>query len=145
MLLLFTWKQLVWIGAAYTILLNLRKYGYWIYPVMAAALALWAMAAFYVCRKASAGRAPARAAPYALIACVPFAWFTVIQHHSGLLHIWFTFRIVGVTALAFAAAGVKLFRPGREKRAFADGLVVFRTDKGKYLVKALALCEGFML
>lgn len=101
-------------GALYTISLNLQKYESWLYPVLAALLlAAAAAAAIYAARKASPARALSCMPPYLLIACIPFAWYTVVQHHSGL-HVWFTFRVVGVTAMALGAMGLKLFRLGRE-------------------------------
>lgn len=111
-------------GAVYTIFLNLQKYDSWLYLAMTVLLlAADAVAFFYACRKASFQRAMAYCVPYMLIACMPFAWYTVVQHHSGL-HVAFTFRIVSVAELALGCIALGLFRLGR--RSAGNGVVLFR-------------------
>lgn len=50
--------------------------------------------------------------PFVLIALVSFAWYFVVQHHSGL-HVAFTFRIISVAGMALGSIGLGLLRLGR--------------------------------
>lgn len=102
-------------GGFYVIALNLQEYGALIYPVIVCLLILFDLAAFVLAsRRVSLKRAMACCVPYLLIACIPFAWYIVVQHHSGL-HIAFTFRIISVAGLALGAAGLGLLQlAGRE-------------------------------
>ena len=104
-------------GGFYVIGLNLGEYDSLIYPVMAVALLLFDIAVFvWACRRASLKRAVLCCVPFLLIACLPFAWYIVVQHHSGL-HIAFTFRNMGVVALAFGAMGFSLLRLDKKEAA----------------------------
>lgn len=101
-------------GALYTVSLNIKEYDSWFYPVLAAALVLADAAAFvYACRRTSLKRAAAGCIPFVLIALVPFAWYFVVQHHSGL-HVAFTFRIISVAGMALGSIGLGLLRLGRK-------------------------------
>lgn len=109
-------------GALYAISLNLREYDPWFYSAVAAALVLADVAAFvYACRKTSLKRAAAGCVPFLFIALLPFAWYFVVQHHSGL-HVVFTFRIVSVAGMAFGGMGLKLLRLGRDKSGRGQNL-----------------------
>ena len=102
-------------GGFYVIALNLQEYKLWIYPVLAGVLVLLDIAVFvWAGRRASFKRALVCSVPYLLIACIPFAWYIVVQHHSGM-HIAFTFRIISVAALALGAVGLSLIRLGKEE------------------------------
>lgn len=102
-------------GGFYVIALNLQEYKFWIYPVLAGVLVLLDIAAFvWASRRTSFKRASVCCVPYLLIACIPFAWYIVVQHHSGM-HTAFTFRIISVAALALGAAGLSLIRFGKEE------------------------------
>ncbi len=113
-------------GGFYVIGLNLQEYSSWIYPAMAILLAVFDAAAFVVAvRRSSLKRALGCCVPYLMTACLPFAWYIVVQHHSGL-HVPFTFRIVSVAAMAMGAAGLRLLavkqgRAGEEDVSAALG------------------------
>lgn len=97
-------------GGFYVIGLNLGEYDSMLYPLMAVLLLLFDITVFvWACRRASLKRAVVCCVPYLLIACLPFAWYIVVQHHSGL-HIAFTFRNIGVASLALGAMGFSLLR-----------------------------------
>ncbi len=101
-------------GGLYVIGMNLQAYQSWIYPVLAALLAVADLAALcYAVRKTSWKRALSYCVPYLLTACIPFGWYIVVQHHSGM-HVVFTFRILSVVWLAFCAIGLGLWRMGRQ-------------------------------
>lgn len=102
-------------GGFYVIGLNLGEYDSLIYPVMAVLLLLFDIAVFvWAWRRASMKSAVVCCVPYLFIACLPFAWYIVVQHHSGL-HIAFTFRNIGVAGLALGAAGFSLLRLGKKE------------------------------
>ena len=104
-------------GGLYVIMLNLQEYKFWIYPVLAGVLVLFDIVAFVrASRRVSIKRAAVCSVPYLLTACLPFVWYIVVQHHSGL-HIAFTFRIISVAALALGAAGLSLMRIRKEETA----------------------------
>lgn len=104
-------------GGLYVISLNLYEYSSWLYPALVAALVLFDVASFvYACRKTTWKRAAVCSVPYLLVACIPFLWYIIVQHHSGL-HIAFTFRIISVAALALGSIGFGLLRLGRQERA----------------------------
>lgn len=90
-------------GGIHTIALNLQEYDWNGYAVLAAALGL-ALAGMLIA--AAVRRFPIRRAaallPYIIIALAPLAWFVLVQHHSAL-HARFTFRILGISAMAAAA------------------------------------------
>lgn len=102
-------------GALYTISLNMKEYDSWFYPAVTAALALADVAAFiYASSRTSLKRAVTECIPFVLIALVPFAWYFVVQHHSGL-HVGFTFRIISVAGMALGSIGLGLLRLGRNR------------------------------
>lgn len=104
-------------GGFYVISLNLQEYSSWLYPALMVALILFDVVSFvYACQKTTWKRAAVCSVPYLLIACVPFAWYILVQHHSGL-HIAFTFRIISVAALALGSVGLGLLRLGRQEKA----------------------------
>lgn len=108
-------------GGFYVIALNLEEYKFWIYPVLVGVLVLFDIVAFvWASRRASFRRAIVCSVPYLLIACLPFIWYIVVQHHSGL-HIAFTFRIISVAALALGAIGLSLMRFRKEETAEVEG------------------------
>ena len=95
-------------GGFYVISLNLQEYGSVVYAVLAAALGvvtvgilLWAL-----CRGRSPKTLAVRIVPFLIIALIPFAWIVVVQHHSAL-HARFTFRILGVSAMALGCVCVQ--------------------------------------
>ena len=101
-------------GGFYVISLNLQQYGSLLYPLAATALVLLCAVVFaYACRKTSLKRALACCVPYVLIACIPFAWYIVVQHHSGL-HVAFTFRVASAAGMALGSMILGLLRLGRE-------------------------------
>lgn len=102
------------LGGLYVIGLNLQAYSHWLYPALAALLAAFDLAVFvYAVKRTSWKKAAAYCVPYLLTACIPFGWYIVVQHHSGL-HVVFTFRILSVAWLAFCAAGLGLLQLGRQ-------------------------------
>lgn len=108
-------------GGFYVIGLNLQEYKFWIYPVLVSVLVLFDIVAFvWTSRRTSFKRAVVCSVPYLLISCIPFVWYTVVQHHSGM-HIAFTFRIISVAALALGAIGLRLMRIGKEGTAKDKG------------------------
>ncbi len=97
-------------GGFYVIGLNLQEYDSLFYSVLfGCVIAIDAAAFVTACCRWSVRKAAACAVPYLLTACIPFVWFIVVQHHSGL-HVVFTFRIMGVAVLALGMAGFDLFR-----------------------------------
>lgn len=98
-------------GGFYVISLNFNEYDSVIYGVIAGGLILltvlvllWALA-----RRVSVRSIIEVTAPYVLTAVIPFAWIVVVQHHSAL-HARFTFRILGVAAMAFACICIQIYR-----------------------------------
>ena len=101
--------------------LNLGEYDSLIYPVMAVLLLLFDRVVFvWACRRTSLKRAVLCCVPFLLIACLPFAWYIVVQHHSGL-HIAFTFRNMGVAGLALGAMGFELLCLDKKEAAKGQG------------------------
>lgn len=100
-------------GGFYVISLNLQEYNQELYTVVAVILALLALAAVILAVfKTSAKPVLLRVVPFAIIFCIPFAWIIVVQHHSAL-HARFTFRIIGVAALALCCiviAGLQMLK-----------------------------------
>lgn len=108
-------------GGFYVISLNLQEYDFWIYPFLIVLVTLFDVAAFvYASKKTSLKEAISLCVPYLLTACIPFGWYVVVQHHSGL-HVSFTFRIISVAWLALCAIGLGLFCLGRKETAISDG------------------------
>lgn len=104
-------------GGLYVVSLNLQEYDLWIYPVLLGILlAFDASVFFFAAAKGSLKRAISRCVPYLLVACIPFAWYIAVQHHSGL-HVAFTFRIISVACLAFGAIGLDILRMVRKESA----------------------------
>ncbi len=96
-------------GGFYVVSLNLQEYGSSIYPVMAGVLmaAVVVMIILALCNKVSVKTVCQTIVPFLIIAVIPFAWIVVVQHHSAL-HARFTFRILGVAAMAAACLAIKL-------------------------------------
>ncbi len=97
-------------GGFYVISLNLQEYGSVLYTVFGAALVLLAvgMLVFALCRRIPAGTLAGLAAPFVIIGMIPFVWIVVVQHHSAL-HARFTFRILGVAAMALSCLCIRIF------------------------------------
>lgn len=98
-------------GGLYVISLNFQEYGSTVYLGFAAVLGivtvgmlLWAL-----CRKLPFKTLVARIVPFLVIGVIPFAWIVVVQHHSAL-HARFTFRILGVTAMALGCVCVQVIK-----------------------------------
>lgn len=88
-------------GGFYVISLNLQEYDSVIYVVAAVVLAVLAVGMFVwtLLRKVPFKIILESLVPFLVTGCIPFAWIVVVQHHSAL-HARFTFRILGVTAMA---------------------------------------------
>lgn len=92
-------------GGFYVISLNLQEYdwvGYSIVAVIVAVLSLLAVIAAW--RKVSVKPLLPMIVALTIIFCIPFVWIIVVQHHSAL-HARFTFRIIGIAAMAVATIG----------------------------------------
>lgn len=92
-------------GGLHTIALNLQEYdwnGYAVLAVLAGLALLCALVGAAVCRF-PVRRLAGTLLPYIVLAAIPFAWFVLVQHHSAL-HARFTFRIMGIAAMAAASA-----------------------------------------
>lgn len=97
-------------GAFYVMGINLQEYFLPIYSIVAIALAVVVVALVVLAaRKGGVKPTISILIPYLLIALSPFVWITVVQHHCAL-HARFTFRIIALTAMAFACIGVECVR-----------------------------------
>ncbi|MBQ4260088.1 MAG: hypothetical protein IJB84_07525 [Lachnospiraceae bacterium] len=97
-------------GAFYVMGINLQEYFLPIYSVLAIVLAIAVVVLVVLAaRKGGVKTTLAMLVPYLLIAISPFVWITVVQHHCAL-HARFTFRIIALTAMAFACVGVECIR-----------------------------------
>lgn len=101
-------------GGWYVISLNLKEYGSGVYGILAGVLAVSVLAAL---AWALYRRAPLRAVletvfPFLIAGCIPFVWIIVVQHHSAL-HARFTFRILGVAAMALACMAAGLIKTSK--------------------------------
>ena len=98
-------------GGFYVISLNFREYDSKIYAAIAIALAVLAAAALIwaLCRKMPVKALLETVVPFLIIGIIPFAWIVVVQHHSAL-HARFTFRILGVTAMALCCIGIQCIK-----------------------------------
>ena len=98
-------------GGFYVISLNLQEYGSSIYAIMAAALIVLAVASviWALCKRLPMKTILEISIPFLMIGMIPFAWIIVVQHHCAL-HARFTFRILGVAALALACMTLKTIR-----------------------------------
>ncbi len=96
-------------GGFYVLSLNLQEYGSSIYNVMAGVLIalVVAMTIWALCTKVPVKAIWETLVPFVIIATIPFAWIIVVQHHSAL-HARFTFRILGVAAMAAACLAIKM-------------------------------------
>lgn len=96
-------------GGFYVVSLNLQEYGSSIYSVMAGVLIAIVVAAviWALCKKVPVKAILETMVPFIIIAVIPFAWIVVVQHHSAL-HARFTFRILGVAAMAAACLAIKM-------------------------------------
>lgn len=97
-------------GGFYTISLNLQEYDLAFYGVGAVLLGIAALAAV-VAAIIKKGVKPALSGMllFAAIFCIPFVWIIVVQHHSAL-HARFTFRIIGIAAMALCCISVRALR-----------------------------------
>ncbi len=94
-------------GMIHVIGLNMKEYDMPIYAVMAVVLlAVSAVLVVLACRKAGIRKMLPIVLVFAVIACVPFGWITVVQYHSAL-HARFTFRIIAIAAMAAGSVGVR--------------------------------------
>lgn len=102
-------------GGFYVISLNLQEYGSSIYTWLAAALVLAAAlsVAWALIRGVPFRAVCERVFPFLIAGLIPFAWIVVVQHHSAL-HARFTFRILGVAAMALGCICVQMFRLSRK-------------------------------
>ncbi len=113
-------------GGFYVISLNLQEYKSELYAV-AAVLVLLAFAAVLLAAfRTSAKETILRMAPFAVIFCIPFIWIIVVQHHSAL-HARFTFRILGVAALALCCivtAGLQTLKKPVIEKQYSYNMIV---------------------
>ncbi len=92
------------------LMLNLTEYDSVWYPIGLGALLLALVTLVMLCfLRGKKNRATGVLVQYLVVFAVPFAWFFVVQHHSGL-HTAFTFRNFGIAVLAVAAAVLELCR-----------------------------------
>lgn len=98
-------------GGRYVISLNFQEYDSRFYAIAAGVLALAALLALVwaLYRKLPVRLLLETMLPYVIIAAIPFAWIVVVQHHSAL-HARFTFRILGVAAMALCCMGIQVGR-----------------------------------
>ncbi len=97
-------------GGFYTIGLNLQEYDWTGYSIGAAILGMITLGiVVYAAYKLSIQKVVSELLPYMMIFCIPFVWIIVVQHHSAL-HARFTFRIIGVAAMAACSAAVHFVR-----------------------------------
>ncbi|MCM1112923.1 MAG: hypothetical protein NC399_06670 [Muribaculum sp.] len=109
-------------GGQYVISLNLQEYDSRLYGIAAGALALFALVALVwaLGRKTPMKVLWEAAFPFLAIAAIPFAWIVIVQHHSAL-HARFTFRILGVAAMALCGMGIRIGRTCiRERKSAVD-------------------------
>lgn len=95
-------------GGFYVISLNFQEYDSVIYAVIAVVLAILVVGALVwaLCAKTSSRALLETLIPFLIIGIIPLAWIVVVQHHSAL-HARFTFRILGVTAMALCCIGIQ--------------------------------------
>lgn len=105
-------------GAAYVISLNFDEYGSPIYAVLAAALVIAAvLAVAWAFRKKLSPKTILESVfPFVIVGAIPFAWIVVVQHHSAL-HARFTFRILGVAAMALGCVCVRAVHLSHTKKS----------------------------
>lgn len=97
-------------GGRYVISLNFQEYDSKFYAIAAGVLALLVLGALVwaLSRKLSVKHLLEIVFPFLIIAAIPFAWIVVVQHHSAL-HARFTFRILGVAAMALCCIGLQVW------------------------------------
>lgn len=97
-------------GGFYTISLNLQEYDFPFYSIGAVLLGIAALAAVLAAViKKRVKPALSGVLLFAAIFCIPFVWIIVVQHHSAL-HARFTFRIIGIAAMALYCISVRALR-----------------------------------
>lgn len=98
-------------GGRYVISLNFQEYDARFYAIAAGILAFLVlmMLVWAFSRKIPIKIILETALPFLIIAVIPFAWIVVVQHHSAL-HARFTFRILGVAAMALCGMGLQIGR-----------------------------------
>lgn len=104
-------------GGRYVISLNFQEYDSRLYAIAAGVLALLALGALVwaLSRQLPVKLILETVLPFLVIAAIPFAWIVVVQHHSAL-HARFTFRILGVAAMALCCMGLQVGRLCIQKR-----------------------------
>ncbi len=104
-------------GGRYVISLNFQEYDARFYAIAAGILAFLVlmMLVWALSRKISIKVILETALPFLIIAVIPFAWIVVVQHHSAL-HARFTFRILGVAAMALCGMGLQIGRTCIQKQ-----------------------------
>lgn len=93
-------------GAFYSIGLNFGEYQQPHFYFMAAAVLASAGLLTAACVRCGVRRSLKKAAPFAVVFLIPFAWITVAQNHSAI-HTGFTFRILAVALTAVVCAGIR--------------------------------------
>lgn len=101
-------------GGWYVIGLNLQEYPQICGIIAAVLVILVVVVVVTAITRSSVKEVLVKAIPFVIIACIPFAWIIVVQHHSAL-HARFTFRIIGVAITAFCALGTVALREIKEK------------------------------
>lgn len=98
-------------GGFYVISLNFQEYDSKVYAMTAVVLALLTAVALILalCRRIPLRTILEIIVPFVLIGIIPFAWIVVVQHHSAL-HARFTFRILGVAAMALCCIAIQCIK-----------------------------------
>ncbi len=104
-------------GGFYVISLNFQEYHSRMYPMLVIVLAVLVLAALVwaLCKRMPLMAVLETVLPFLVIACIPFAWIVVVQHHSAL-HARFTFRILGIAAMAACCIVLNLVKSSKSRK-----------------------------
>lgn len=96
-------------GGQYVLELILQQYHALFYPVAVAVLLFASVVLLIFACRSSVKKTLEALMPYGVIFFVPVVWMFVVQRHSAL-HTTFTFRILGVAAMAVCCMVIALIR-----------------------------------
>lgn len=110
-------------GGRYVISLNFQEYDSRFYAIAAGVLAFLVLLVLVwgLGRKLPLKLLLETILPFVVISAIPFAWIVVVQHHSAL-HARFTFRILGVAAMALCCIGVQVVSTCIHKRTNVENI-----------------------